>query len=69
MLIYFFINYIMKRNLDETEKVILKAFKECPEFMVHTPGEKIMFSSEDQAVTLQGNSNKMFRINTKNILG
>ena len=47
-----------RRNLNETEKVISKAFKECSEFMVRLPGEKIRFSSEDDSVTLQGNPNK-----------
>ena len=43
-----------ERDLDETEEVILKAFKECSEFMVHLPGKKIRGGSMVARVTLQG---------------
>ena len=40
--------------LNDQEKVIKKAFKECSEFMVTVPGAKIRAGSVEEEHTLQG---------------
>ena len=42
------------RDLNKEEEVISKAFKECSEFMVPSPGSKITKGSVGEGVTLRG---------------